>query len=167
VSIHFKITRQLLGEIRRDLARPHAFAHERVGFLSASISSADNELWILTRAYRPVADEDYLPSTTVGAMMGPDAIRKAMQWALDESIALFHLHTHGGRGRPGFSGTDVREQAKFVPTFFQTARKRPHGAPVLSDTSATGNIWLAPDKPGEPIDYFCEVGNPLLRWSGA
>lgn len=164
MSVTFKITRRLLDEIRRDLARPHPFAHERVGFIAASLSSADDRLWVLARSYRPVADEDYLPDPSVGAMMGPEAIRKAMQWSLTEAIALFHVHTHGGRGRPGFSGIDLREQAKFVPTFFQTARKCPHGALVLSDNLASGNIWLVPGKPGEPIDRFVEMGAHIHKW---
>ncbi len=33
MTIHFKITRLLLEQIREDLSRPHPFAFERVGFL--------------------------------------------------------------------------------------------------------------------------------------
>jgi len=166
MTVRFKITRHLLEAIRHDLVRPHAFAHERVGFISAGLSSADDDLWILARAYRPVADDDYLRDPSVGAMMGPDAIRKALQWALSDGVAIFHVHTHGGRGRPGFSGIDVREQSKFVPSFFQITRKCPHGALVLSNNSAYGNIWLDGRKPGEPIGCFIEVGMPLHAWSG-
>jgi hypothetical protein len=165
VSVRFKITRQLLQAIRRDLSRPHAFAHERIGFISASLSSANDDLWVLARAYRPVADDDYLRDPSVGAMMGPDAIRKALQWALTEGVAIFHVHSHGGQGRPSFSGIDLREQAKFVPSFFQIARKCPHGALVLSDNSAYGNVWLDSNKPGESISGFVEVGVPLSTWS--
>ena len=166
MTVQFKITRQLLQDIRRDLARPHHFAHERVGFISAGLSSADDDLWVLARAYRPVVDEEYLRDPSVGAMMGPEAIRKAIQWALSDGVAIFHVHTHGGRGRPGFSGIDLREQAKFVPSFFQVTRKCPHGALVLSDNSAFGNIWLDGRKSGEPITGFEEVGAPLNAWSG-
>jgi hypothetical protein len=166
MTVQFKIARHLLEDIRRDLARPHSFAHERVGFISAGLSSADDDLWVLARAYRPVADDEYLRDPSVGAMMGPEAIRKAIQWALSDGVAIFHVHTHGGRGRPGFSGIDLREQAKFVPSFFQVTRKCPHGALVLSDNSAFGNIWLDGRKSGEPITGFVEVGAPLNAWSG-
>ncbi|MDR3410738.1 MAG: hypothetical protein P4L87_07315 [Formivibrio sp.] len=162
----FKITRQLLQAIRHDLARPHAFAHERVGFISASLSLAGNDLLVLARTYRPVADDEYLPDPSVGAMMGPEAIRKALQWALSDGVAIFHVHTHGGYGRPGFSGIDLTEQAKLVTTFFQITRKCPHGVLVLSDNSAYGNIWLDGKRPGEPITRFVEVGSPLHAWSG-
>lgn len=165
MTIHFKITRHLLEDIRRDLTRPHPFAYERVGFISAGLSSADDNLWVLARAYRPVADDEYLRDPSVGAMMGPEAIRKAIQWALSDGVAIFHVHTHGGRGQPGFSGIDLQEQAKFVPSFFQVTRKCPHGALVLSDNSAFGNIWLDGHKSGRPITGFVEVGAPLSAWS--
>jgi proteasome lid subunit RPN8/RPN11 len=164
VSVRFKIMRSLLEDIRSDLARPHPFAHERVGFISASLSSMNDDLWVLARAYRPVADEDYLRDPSVGAMMGPEAIRKAHQWAMSECVAIFHVHTHGGSGQPDFSSIDLREHAKFMPSFFQIARKCPHGALVLSGDSAIGNIWLDPGKSCAPIAAFVEVGAPLKTW---
>ena len=165
MTLQFKITRRLLQEIRQDLVRPHPFAYERVGFISAALSFAADNMWILARSYRPVADNDYLEDPTVGAMMGPEAIRKALQWAMLERVAIFHVHTHGGRDQPGFSRVDLREQAKFVPNFFQIAPQCPHGAIVLSDTSAYGHIWLDGDEPHEVITRFVEVGMPLNIWS--
>jgi hypothetical protein len=167
MTIRFKITGRLMETIRRDLARPHPFAHERVGWVSAGLSSADDELWVLARGYRSVADADYLRDSSVGAMMGPEAIRKALQWAMSEGVAIFHVHTHGGCGRPDFSGIDLREQAKFVPNFFQLAPQCPHGALVLSDNSAYGHIWLGANKPYEAFTGFVEVGAPLKTWSAA
>ena len=79
MTAHFKITRRLLESVRRDLERPHPFAYERVGFISAGLSSAEDDLWVLARSHRAVADDDYLRDPSVGAMMGPEAIRKAIQ----------------------------------------------------------------------------------------
>lgn len=165
MTIRFKITRTLLQTIRQDLARAHPFAFERVGFISAGLSSSADDLWVLARNYRPVADDDYLEDHSVGAMMGPEAIRKALQWSMKEGVAMFHVHTHCGRGQPGFSGTDLREQAKFVPNFFQMTPKCPHGALVLSNNQAYGHIWLNGDKPCTVIHAFVEVGSPLSKWS--
>jgi hypothetical protein len=162
---HFKITRDLLKEIRADLARPHPFAHERVGFISTGLSASGDDLYILARSYRPVLDHDYLRDPTVGAMMGPDAIRKALQWALTDGVAIFHVHTHGGRGHPGFSGIDLREHKKYVPNFFQVAPQCAHGALVLSNEAAHGHIWLSEEMPHQIIGQFTEVGNPLKSWS--
>ena len=96
MTTRFKITRRLLRAIRQDLERPHPFAYERVGFLSAGLFSTDSNLLVLAREYRPVADDDYLHDSSVGAMMGPEAIRKALQWAMSERVAIFHVHAHHG-----------------------------------------------------------------------
>jgi hypothetical protein len=167
MKAHFRITGALLATVRIDLARPHPFAHERVGFISAGLSAAGDDIIVTAREYRPVADDDYLRDSSVGAMMGPDAIRKALQWAMDSGAALFHVHTHGGRGVPGFSDIDLRENAKFVPDFFKVAPQMPHGAIVLSGNAARGHIWL--ERRGKPltIEYYTEVGMPLQKWRAA
>src|SRR5437870_1494060 len=100
MKVRFKITSGLLASIRADLGHPHAFAYERVGFISAGAAASASGVLILAQEYRPVADEDYLRDTSIGAMMGPEAIRKAMEWALMKKVSIFHVHSHGGRGIP-------------------------------------------------------------------
>src|SRR5438477_12577159 len=119
MRVRFKITTALLASLRADLGRPHAFAYERVGFVLAGVAQSAAGVLILAQEYQPVADEDYLPDDSVGAMMGPEAIRKAMEWALMKKVSIFHVHSHGGRGLPGFSAVDARESAKFVPDFLK------------------------------------------------
>jgi hypothetical protein len=119
---------------------------------------------ILARNYHPVADEDYLDSTAVGAMMGPEAIRKAMELGLLKRDAVFHVHSHGGRGVPAFSSIDRREHAKFVPDFLKVAPQNIHGALVLSDCAGAGVIWTAGARAPERISNFVEVGAPLRKW---
>ena len=165
MSTHFKITSALLAAIRGDLARPHTFAAERMGFIAAGLSSSGDDLLVLARSYRPLLDMDYQYNPTVGAMMSPEALRKALQWAMKDGVALFNVHTHGGRGRPGFSGTDLSEQKRFVPNFLQVAPQCAHGALVLSDNAAHGHIWLAEEHAPKVISRFTEVGVPLVQWS--
>ena len=167
MNIRFKITSALLTTIRIDLHRPHPFAAERVGFIAAGLAAAHDQLLILAREYRPVRDDEYLPDPSVGAMMGPDAIRRARQWAMDERAAIFHVHTHGGRGIPGFSGIDMRENAKFVPNFVSVVPHAVHGAIVLSDTAAFGQVWLDRKSPQPFIAAFSEVGIPIRSWRAA
>lgn len=164
MRIIFKATSALLTTIRLDLGRPHPFAHERVGFIAAGLAASGHDVIAIARSYRAVADGDYLPDPTVGAMMGPDAVRAAMQWAMDGAGALFHVHTHGGRGIPEFSGVDVRENAKFVPDFFKVAPRCAHGALVLSGNAARGAVWLERKGSSRLIDAFVEIGMPLRKW---
>jgi hypothetical protein len=108
VTALVKIMGPLLDAIRRDLARPHPFAHERVGFLRA------------------------------GAATMP-----------------------GGLLLTGFSGIDLSSADEFVPGFFETAPRMPHGLLVLSDDSVTGLLWFDPRRPAKDISGFARIGAPL------
>jgi hypothetical protein len=167
MKIRFKITSALLADIRADLRRPHAFAHERVGFITAGLAAAHDELMILARGYEPLRDDEYLPDPRVGAMMGEQAIRRARQRAMDSGAALFHVHTHGGSGVPGFSGVDNRENARFVPNFVSVAPQSVHGAIVLSNTAAFGQVWIGREGPQRFIARFSEIGMPIKNWRAA
>lgn len=143
MTIQFKITRRLRDSILFDLARPHRFAWERVGFISCAASSTRNGLIILASEYHAVADDDYLPDQLVGAMMGPGAIRKALQFAYNHRVSMFHVHAHDHAGIPRFSTTDLRESTKFVPDFFNVQPKLPHGALILSKDSGVARCWYS------------------------
>jgi hypothetical protein len=165
VRARLRIQNVLLDHIRLDLHRPHRFAYERVGFLTAGAATvSDDELLLVARDYKPVADEDYVPDPTVGVKIGPEAMRKAAQFAYRARSTLLHVHSHGGRGRPDFSGVDLRSGAEFVPGFFHSVARMPHGMLVLSDDSATGLLWLGPDDRGAYLVEFVGVGAPVRKF---
>ena len=66
------------------------------------VSETPSGILALAQSYQPVADGDYVRDATVGAMMGPGAIRSAMQWALTQRVGIFHVHSHEGIGLPWF-----------------------------------------------------------------
>jgi hypothetical protein len=158
-----KIRGPLLDAIRRDLARPHAFAHERVGFLTAGAAATPDGILMLVRDYRPVQDDDYEEDVRVGAKIGSNAMRKAAQSAYRPAAVLLHIHTHGGHGRPQFSGIDLRSADEFVPGFFETAPRMPHGLLVLSHDSVRGRLWLAAFREPVEITRFVRVDAPLQQ----
>lgn len=165
MKVRLKILTSMLATIRDDLARPHRFAHERVGFLTAGVSPiGENGLLLLARNYTPVAEADYVPDPTVGVKIGPDAMRKAVQSAYRPPSALIHIHTHGGHSRPMFSGVDRRSAAEFVPSFFNPTPRMPHGILVLSDDSATGLLWVTPDTSPILFEDIVSVGSPYFRY---
>lgn len=167
MNVRFKIGAKLLGEVRRDLHRPHPFAHERVGFISAGLATYDGGVLVLAREYRPVADKDYVEDRAVGAMMAPEAIRKTQEWALLQRVAIFHVHSHGGSGIPSFSGVDLQENPKFVPDFLKVAPQNLHGAIVLSNNAAFGQFWVKRNISAEDLTDFVEVGSALRHWGRA
>lgn len=166
----FRACGDMLKMVRDDLERPHSFAAERVGFfLCRAGKLSGHGLIILAATYDPVDDEDYLPDDSVGAMMGPAAIRKALQRVYAGGagdISLFHVHMHGHIGLPGFSRVDVTESKKFVPDFFNVAPLMPHGIIVLSYDRAVGLCWRGPREEPTMIDRFAHVGAPMRLWEG-
>jgi hypothetical protein len=166
----FRVRGGLLHLVRDDLERLHRFAGERVGFfLCRAGRLSEDGLVILAAAYYPVEDDDYLPDNTVGAMMGPAAIRKGMQRAYAAGagdISLFHVHMHGHDGLPGFSRVDLDESKKFVPDFFNVAPLVPHGIVVLSRDRAIGLCWRGQGQEPALIDRFTEVAAPMNMWRG-
>jgi hypothetical protein len=157
VKVIFRTTQEFLKRAHIDLARPHSFAAERVAFITVRAANARRSLLLLAEGYHPVADEDYVDDPRVGAMMGQDAIRKALDLALLQEVGLVHVHEHGHCGRPGFSRIDLSEQLRFVPDFFSVRPEMPHGALVLSQNRASGRIWLGPERI-ESISEFNVMG---------
>jgi hypothetical protein len=168
MTVIFRARDDLLADVRRDLQRPHPFAAERVGFLLCRAGGlAGGGVVVLAADYRAVEDDDYVDDRRVGAMMGPGAIRKAMQRAYNggaQDVSLFHIHMHEHRGVPGFSRVDLTEAVKFVPDFFNAVPAMPHGAIVLSLDRAAGLCWPKRGAGPEPIGRFASVGAPLCVW---
>lgn len=169
MTILFRARKTLLDNVRRDLERRHAFAGERVGFLTCRPARLDNGgLLIVVADYEPVADDDYVNDRSAAAVMGPTAIRKAMQRAFNGGagdLSLFHVHMHNHRGIPGFSRIDLREDRKFVPDFFNVAPSFPHGAIVLSHNKAAGLCWTARGEEPRAVTRFEVVGAPFRFWA--
>lgn len=159
-QIIFRATQQFMDSVRTDLERSHVFAFERVGFITTRAVQGAEGLVILADGYYPVADDDYVPDQSVGAMLGSEALRKALELALLQGAGIFHVHMHGRAPRLWFSGIDLREQDKLIPDFFTVCPQMPHGAIVLDAERAAGRIWLAPDRIAT-IDEFGTVGPRL------
>lgn len=153
----FRATEDYMARVRKDLVRKHPFAHERVGFVSVRATETPDHLVLLAQDYHPVADNDYLFDRSVGAMVGQEGFRKALEIALLNPVGIFHVHMHFHPSRLWFSKIDLREQLKFVPDFFKVRRNMPHGALVLSPSTAAGRVWLAPDR-ADRISEFNAMG---------
>lgn len=167
MKARLKMTGFLLDMIREDLERPHAFAYERVGFLTCGATvTPQRELLLLVRNYLPVADEHYERDDGVGARIGAAAIRTGLQAVYKPPGTLIHVHTHGGLGRPGFSGIDLSSAQELIPSFFNAVPRMPHGMMVLSDNSASALLWLAADEKPIAVSGFVRVGAGYQRFGG-
>lgn len=162
MKLLFKITDVLLREVHADLDRPHAFAGERVGFLTCGTAGLSGRgVGIYGASYHPVADDDYLPDKRAAAMLGPGAFRKILQQAYNEPTAVFHVHRHEHRGQPRPSPIDDSESRRFMPDFWKVCPNHPHGMLILSLDSVFGRVWLSDRRTIAPFDTYTVVGDPL------
>src|SRR5574341_1691005 len=65
MKVVLKITSALLHQVRDDLRRPHPFASERVGFLTARCTRSGQGIVVLAAGYLAVPDNGYVPDETV------------------------------------------------------------------------------------------------------
>ena len=107
-----------------------------------------------------MGDEDYVNDPSAGATVGRSGLRKALQTAYTEAVSMVHVHLHEHRGRPRLSRTDLRENALFVPDFWNVQPSLPHGAAVFSFNSAVGQCWI-PDGASPSGVEVAIVGSPM------
>jgi hypothetical protein len=148
-----------------DLARPHPFAAERVGFAAGRIGTlpGDDRMVLLTR-YTPVPDEQYLDAPDVGACIGSDAIVTATQAVYTGRArreGVFHVHMHPNLGAPRMSSTDSREIPKLMPGFQSVGPDAPHGIVIWSRDHGSAWVWLAGAKAPVAADSIAIVGAPI------
>jgi hypothetical protein len=165
VIIRLKVRDITWQRMQSDLSRPHEHASERVGFLLCAVASANSGLTLFDALWHPVEDQDYMIDADVGAHFGPGALRKVLQIAYRQRVAVLHTHRHDHSGRPGFSRVDLDSLHKFVPDFWNVRPELPHGALVLSFDAAAGLIWLPKANSPIRIDRIDKIGLPLMRWS--
>lgn len=154
---------ELFQQIHEDLHRPHAFAAERVGFITCSAARIDATWHLTAMFYEPVPDNEYVDDPSVGAAVSGAAFRRFMMRAHGEPVSIFHVHRHDHRGRPNFSSVDRRESQRFVPDFLVVRPELPHGAIVLSYDEAHALLWdpLLSERP--TVAHLCIAAVPHQR----
>jgi hypothetical protein len=137
-----RLRRDLFDHMHEDLARPHRFAFERVGFLFGKMAVAGDLTILLPYDFSPVADEHYIKDHHVGALIGRDAMFDAHQRARASGLCCLHVHSHGGSGRTWFSAVDLATLNDIGPSLQRMAKHAAHGGLVLTDATAEALLWL-------------------------
>lgn len=158
-----RITRHLVETIRRDLARRHLFAAERVGFLLTKLGNRDNpyEKVVLAADYEPIPDEDYIDDPTVGARYAAAVHRRLFERAIADQVGVFHVHEHAHRGTPAFSGVDLSCIRKLIPSLRGVCPAEAHGGLLFSVNAAHCLCWLPGLPEAAPNGRIAFVGRPF------
>lgn len=163
MTVELRIPGAIRTEAMKDLARPHPFAFERVGFFATRtiLLGSDHHLVLVTR-YQPVPDDHYIDDNSVGACIGGDAIRAAMQRVIDEGKGQLHVHLHDHAGPTGPSLTDSKGLPPVVRSLATVGPSQASGYLIFSADSA----WAEFRVPGAlaPVlaTKITSVGFPLL-----
>lgn len=164
MSVTLRVPRALYDAVMADLARPHPFAAERVGFLFTRAGRAPGGRWLaLAVDYAPVAEEHYTPTDDplIGVEINSGGIRAAMQRILDTDQGAFHVHLHEHRGQPRFSRVDLRDLPPLVASFQRVHKQAVHGGLVLSHNGATALTWAPGESKLVPAEKVAVVGFPM------
>jgi hypothetical protein len=143
MKVQVRIPLALYEAARADLARPHPFAAERVGFFSTALGLSEGKhAFVLLTRYIPIPDEQYVNDPGAGARIGAAAIRTAIQRVLDEDSGQLHVHVHEHYGPPRPSLMDSRETPRLIESLAAAGPGSAHGAIILSQDGAWARIWL-------------------------
>jgi hypothetical protein len=161
-AVMVRLARGLYDRVLADLRRPHPFAYERVGFLSARLgTAADGLRLVLLTDYHPVPDDQYVKDSGCGARINSDAIREAMQRVIDTRAGSLHVHIHEHRGVPRFSNTDADETPRVVTGLRTVGPSAPHGMLLLSENRAEAWVWLPGEAEHTRAARITVVGRPM------
>lgn len=140
MALILRIPDTLFDTMLDDLRRPQSVAYERVGFSYGSTFKDAKDVLVDLRSYKVLDDEQYISDPTVGARIGSEAIRNAMQGCLDRDEGCFHVHFHPWSGVPHPSSEDLKGILPMVVSFRQLAPQHAHGMIILSPDKAMALI---------------------------
>jgi len=162
MNVKVRIPQSLINEIGADLARPHPFAAERIGFILGRLVDAGPErVVVLMTQYLAVDDDHYINDRRSGARIDSNAIRAAMQAVLDSGQGAFHVHMHHWPGYPRLSPMDASEIPPVVTALARAGPSHAHGIFLMHRVECAAWVWL-PGAPGSVLaDSVSVVGYPL------
>ena len=166
MKIELRLTGGLREHILSDLARPHPFAAERVGFVFGRVGSlATSGKMVLLNRYHAIPDESqYIDDPTVGARIGSDALTWGMQAVYrgrSTREGIFHIHVHPQKGETGMSRTDSSEIPKLMPGFQSVGREAIHGIIILSLDHGSAWVWVPGRKEPVAVSTVSVIGKPI------
>jgi hypothetical protein len=161
MRIEIRMRRDFFEAMVADLGRSHPIAYERVGWVFAKqTTTSPKDTLLLPVEYAPVADEDYVDDSCVGAKFNATAIRSAMQRSRASGLTCLQVHLHAYQGHTSFSGVDCRTIDELKNSLRVVAPNVAHGGVVLSHDSASARVWLPGGKTPAPARVVI-VGFPM------
>src|SRR5258707_14197925 len=138
--------------------------NEAAAILLAGHSSANGTTKLFIREVAQVPDDAYLVQHTDQLEIQPVFIARHLKKARDEDLSLVLAHSHPFKGRVAFSRADDRGEGILMPTLFQRAPSRPHGALVIGPEGFCSRVRLSVEQV-QAISALYEVGSRIKAYA--
>lgn len=111
-----------------------------------------------------VAPSQFTKATEYQIDIAPEFIARALKTARTDGTSVFFAHSHPFAARAAFSAQDDRGEAVLMPTMFQRAGGRPHGALVVTAADVAARLYRSPDGVSEAV-HVVENARVHSAWS--
>lgn len=155
------LSKQNMKKIRDDLARPHPYAFERVGFVFIRPNSTKT---IDIIDYLSIPDDFYINNPHVGAEVDYRAIVMAMKRADHNNEGVLQVHEHLGKGIPKFSKVDIDSHPVYLRSFRNANPRAIHGFLLLSEDSIVARIWKPNSSTSLDVTKSIIPKNSFFSW---
>jgi len=128
------VPRSLMHALR-DMTRPNQEHGEPLAFLLVRFASEDSRTILVGIGALPFPNSAYVDGPA-GANFDTDWAVAVANEQIAENTGLLLVHSHYGKGVPGFSGIDQQTNRTVMGALAVGVKTAPYGAMVLSDTDA-------------------------------
>jgi molybdopterin-synthase adenylyltransferase len=98
-----------------------------------------------------VVPPQFAKATEYQIDIAPEFIARALKTARIDGTSVFFAHSHPFATHAEFSAQDDRCEALLMPTVFQRAGGRPHGAVAVTGTGVAGRLYRSTDEVSETV----------------
>ncbi|MFZ1125731.1 MAG: hypothetical protein WAN59_11395 [Candidatus Baltobacteraceae bacterium] len=125
----------------REITRPTPRCVEPLALLRARYASEGSRNVVVGVGTIPFPETAYVPGPA-GANFDTDWLVGIANREIGANVGLLLVHSHGGRGTPGFSSVDRRTNAHVMAPLAIGINTAPYGAMVLSGDGANAVVTL-------------------------
>jgi hypothetical protein len=145
-------------------AREHLRGHiEQVGFFLADYNPAQQAFALLE--WRSMPAEAFEHQSAYHVTLRDEIRPEIITWAFRAQACLIEVHSHGERGTPAFSPSDIGGFADWVPHVRWRLSGRPYAAIVTVGDRLDSICWLGDGHAPEQIEHL-KVGAQILQSTG-
>ncbi len=163
MNISVRITEENYAQLHRHLFPGDGDEHGAV--LGVGVVDTDRGKRLLVRKVFKAKDGvDYMPGDRGYRKLTARFVAECLTYCEEEGLGYVAVHCHGGRGKVGFSNTDMESHERGYPALLSNLSGMPVGGLVFAVDAVAGDIWLDYDERYE-LEGLTVVGNSPLELS--